>query len=318
MVRELKLEGCVEFVEPQAAFSFLFGDDRFVKRYHKEMNEDPYAEVSSWTDDGRRTVKFAAPINAPNVIKRVIGVETLKVTEEQQCFTVGNRFTIRSDPKIEHPTGFNTKAEMVLALSESGKGSTVYITATLECKAAVWGVQGTIENFMEAKAKKSFLGWLKMARLFCQEQLALATGLPYSITDAEEDLSIGDSSDDEFFDFSEEDEKALILSGESRTLGVIYSREGDSGLQNWIMGQVMGQLNGLHVTCDASRTHIEQLNRKLQKMEEDIGMVQQQLQRGMIIPQSHVWGLVGLGVATGVLLGAGHVYLKAYIQSRGS
>lgn len=72
------------------------------------------------------------------------GVETLKVTEEQQCFTVGNRFTIRSDPKIEHPTGFNTKAEMVLALSENGKGSTVYITATLECKAAVWGVQGII------------------------------------------------------------------------------------------------------------------------------------------------------------------------------
>lgn len=61
------------FLLVQTAFSFLFGDDRFVKRYHKEQNEDPYAEVSSWTADCCRTVKFAAPLNAPNVIKKVIG-----------------------------------------------------------------------------------------------------------------------------------------------------------------------------------------------------------------------------------------------------
>ncbi|KAL2622785.1 hypothetical protein R1flu_002990 [Riccia fluitans] len=82
------------------------------------------------------------------------------------------------------------------------------------------------------------------------------------------------------------------------------------------MGHVTGQLNGLRVTCDASRAHLEHLNRKLQKMEEDIGLVQQQLERGMIVPQSVVWGLVGM--ATGVLLGVGHMYLKAQVQKGGS
>ncbi|KAL2622766.1 hypothetical protein R1flu_002971 [Riccia fluitans] len=84
------------------------------------------------------------------------------------------------------------------------------------------------------------------------------------------------------------------------------------------MGHVTGQLNGLRVTCDASRAHLEHLNRKLQKMEEDIGLVQQQLERGMIVPQSVVWGLVDMGVATGVLLGVGHMYLKAQVQKGGS
>ncbi|KAL3691156.1 hypothetical protein R1sor_004807 [Riccia sorocarpa] len=315
MVRQLKLHGFIECVEPQAAFSFLFGDDSFVKRYHKEMNEDPYAEVSSWTADGQRTVKFLAPISAPNVIKKVIGVDTLRVTEVQQCVTVGNQFTVKSDPTIESPKGFKTVAEMLLTAAESGKGTTVYITATLECKAGVWGVQGTIENFMEMKAKKSFLGWLKLARQYCQEQVALATGLPFTVS---EGGALGEESDDEFFDFSEEDEKVLALSSESRSLGLIYSREGEAGLQNWLTGHVTGQLNGIRVTCDASRSHLEHLNRKLQKLEEDIGVVQRHLEHGMIVPQSLVWGLVGMGVATGVLLGVGHMYLKAQAHKGGS
>ncbi|KAL2620930.1 hypothetical protein R1flu_001135 [Riccia fluitans] len=65
-------------------------------------------------------------------------------------------------------------------------------------------------------------------------------------------------------------------------------------------------------SCDL-RAHLEHLNRKLQKMEEDISLVQQQLERGMIVPQSVVWGLVGMGVATSVLLGVGHMYLKAQV-----
>jgi hypothetical protein len=307
MVRELKLQSCIECMEPQAVFSFLFGDERFVKRYHKEQNEDPYAEVSSWTADCCRTVKFAAPVDAPNVIKKVIGVDNLKVTETQSYSREGNSFTVKSEPTVDHPKGFNTTAEMILANAENGKGCAVSITATLECKAAVWGVQGTIENFMESRARKSFLGWLKLARVYCKEQLTLATG---DRGREEEDLPEMESSEDEFFDFSEEDEKALSLSGESRTLGDIYSQGGEDGLQNWLRHSVTRQLNGLHVTCDASRSHLQELNRRLQKMEEDILMVQQQLQHGFYVPHSVFWGFLGLGLATGVLFGAGHIYLR--------
>ncbi|CAM6122635.1 unnamed protein product [Calypogeia fissa] len=259
MVRELKLQGCIDCMEPQAAFSFLFGDEQFVKRYHKEQNEDPDAEVSSWTDDCSRTVKFAAPLDAPNVIRKVIGVDTLKVTEVQKYSRVGNSFTVTSDPTVEHPNGFRSRAEMVLYLAESGKGCAVSITATFECKAAVWGIQGTIESFMESRARKSFLGWLKLARQYCMEQLSLATGLPYTGNE-EGDKSESDISEYEFFDLSEVDEKEFFSSGGSRTLGDIYSQGGVDGLQNWLRQSVTRQLNSLHITSDASRSHIEELN----------------------------------------------------------
>jgi len=64
----------------QAVFSFLFGDDQFMRRYHKVVNEDPDAEISSWTADGKRTVRFTAPLNAPALVRRFIG--KLKVSRE--------------------------------------------------------------------------------------------------------------------------------------------------------------------------------------------------------------------------------------------
>lgn len=169
---------------------------------------------------------------------------------------------------------------------------------------------GTIESFMESKARKSFLGWLKLARVYCKEQLTLAAGIPYTEKE-EEDVSEANGSDDEFFDFSEEDEKALSICSESRTLGVIYSQEGEDGLQNWLRHSVSRQLSSLHVTSDASRSHIKELNRRLQKMEEDILTVQDQLQDGFYVPYSVFWGLLGMGLATGVLFGAGHIILRS-------
>jgi hypothetical protein len=63
----------VVFFYLQAVFSFLFGDDQFMRRYHKVVNEDPDAEISSWTADGKRTVRFTAPLNAPALVRRFIG-----------------------------------------------------------------------------------------------------------------------------------------------------------------------------------------------------------------------------------------------------
>jgi hypothetical protein len=74
------LGGVVLFFFWQAVFSFLFGDDQFMRRYHKVVNEDPDAEISSWTADGKRTVRFTAPLNAPALVRRFIG--KLKVSRE--------------------------------------------------------------------------------------------------------------------------------------------------------------------------------------------------------------------------------------------
>jgi hypothetical protein len=57
----------------QAVFSFLFGDDQFMRLYHKEANEDPDAEVTCWTAAGERTVCFSAPLNAPALVRKFIG-----------------------------------------------------------------------------------------------------------------------------------------------------------------------------------------------------------------------------------------------------
>jgi hypothetical protein len=51
-----------------------------MRRYHKVVNEDPDAEISSWTADGKRTVRFTAPLNAPALVRRFIG--KLKVSRE--------------------------------------------------------------------------------------------------------------------------------------------------------------------------------------------------------------------------------------------
>jgi hypothetical protein len=62
-------------MQEQAAFSFLFGDDRFIRKFHSEVNEDPDVEVSSWSEDDRREVKYTVPLLAPNLISRIVGTE---------------------------------------------------------------------------------------------------------------------------------------------------------------------------------------------------------------------------------------------------
>ncbi|CAM6104979.1 unnamed protein product [Calypogeia fissa] len=297
MVKEVKLQGSFEYLEPQAVFSFLFGGDRFFRRYHEERNEDICASVSDWTADGHRTLKYSTIFRAPKVLKNAIGLDTLKVTEIQTYAVVGDSFVITSCPTVEHPQGFSAMVEMVLSPADKGKGCTVSTTIILECKAAVWGVQGTLESFMERKAKRFFLRWLRLARLYLMEQVELPIGIPYRGQE-EEELSQPDSLD-EFFDFSEEDERALNLTAEARTLGVIYSREGELGLQNWIMHFVTGQLNGLHITCNASRSHIEELNKRLQKMEEDVRMVQKHLQGHCFSSECLFWRLLATCLVTG-------------------
>ncbi|KAH9329681.1 hypothetical protein KI387_001789, partial [Taxus chinensis] len=126
-----------------AAFSFLFGDHRFIRKYHGEVNGDRDVEVSNWSEDGSREVRYTTPLMAPNVILKVVGTDKLKVKEKQQFKRCGNCFTITSDPIIDISGGerFVTRGELILSPGEKEQGCVVTINISLEFKSSVWGLQ---------------------------------------------------------------------------------------------------------------------------------------------------------------------------------
>lgn len=74
---------------------------------------------------------------------RRTGVDTLEVIELQKYSEEGDTFVITSWPTVKQPQGFSATVEMVLSPAGKGEGCTISTTIILECKAAVWGVQGT-------------------------------------------------------------------------------------------------------------------------------------------------------------------------------
>lgn len=307
MVKKVTLHSHIDLVQPQAAFSFLFGDHRFVKKYHKEVNEDPDAEVSNWSADGRRYVKFCAPLNAPAVVKKLVGSDSLEVTETQAYTRSGNCFKITSDPVIQNPGGerFSTVGEIILEPGRDDDGTFVTINLVLEFRAGVWGVQGTMENFMEGQAKKSFKGWITLAVAFCEEELAYAAKSTPSLEDDEA----------EFYDPEDMlcDEASCPAALESSLLhSEVNGGGGGQHLEMWFVNAVMRELASIQITTKATKNHLEKLNSKMQKVEEELQIIRRRVekQRSLFLTHRSAWRLVGLGVATGVVLSIGHMYLR--------
>ncbi|KAH9544135.1 hypothetical protein CY35_13G101800 [Sphagnum magellanicum] len=331
MGKTLEMRGNIYFLEPQAVFSFLFGDDQFMRLYHKEANEDPDAEVTCWTAAGERTVCFSAPLNAPALVRKFVGSDVLRVTEIQQYERVGNCFTVKSNPTSDAAAAdvFSTKGRIVLSPTEDGKGCAILINVVLEFKTAVWGLQGTIESFMETKAKKSFERWIEIAQKYCEEQRGLARKALSSFNSNEVDSTL-DNDEDIFFEVEngqeQEDEHAVESTSFDQELNntgpVALESEGHFGtaadnrseLDMWFVKSVMRELNALRVSSDATRSHLEKLNAKLQRMEEDVGSLTSQMQlqkRSEIISPQVAWTVAGLGVGTCLLFVVGRAYLKA-------
>lgn len=313
MVKKLQFKDTIDFVEPQAAFSFLFGDDRFIRKFHREVNGDPDVEVSSWSEDGCREVKYTAPVMAPNLFSRIAGTSVLKVTEKQQYKRCGNCFTIIFDPILEIPGGerFVTRGEMLLSPAED-RGCIVMISIYLEFKSNVWGLQGAVEAFMETKAHSSFTNWMKLASSFCKEEVKQSSeGLPK--------LEI-----DEYFD-AEDIERPDFFPGVYQSSGAMFpGRSPDKDepvitIETWFVRSVLRELNMLHITCEASRNHLEKLNVMLQNIEQlscnHLKMLNAKLQhieqdishakacredRSCLVSRGTALGLCGMGVATGV------------------
>ncbi|CAK9872951.1 unnamed protein product [Sphagnum jensenii] len=308
-------------------FSFLFGDDQFMRRYHKVVNEDPDAEISSWTADGKRTVRFTAPLNAPALVRRFIGTDVLRISELQQYERCGNCFTVKSDPVVEGAAGelFSTTGNVLLEPSKTGTGCVVTMNAILCCKTAVWGIQGTVEAFMETKATKSFEEWMEVASQFCAEQLALAGTSPMMHHKTSEDAF---SSDESFYDPEEEvmevGNQTFIVNNIMETAKPIESIEttkmgGVTGVADcdaWFPQAIVQQLSDLRSSNEESRAHIKKLEVELHRLEGGFGILMSQLQvvqlQQQYLHRQALLGLVGLGVTTALLFGIGHAYLKSH------
>ncbi|XP_057874073.1 uncharacterized protein LOC131080018 isoform X2 [Cryptomeria japonica] len=242
MVRKLQIKDSINFLEPQAAFSFLFGDDRFFKKYHSEVNGDDDAEASNWSEDGTREVRYTTPLSASNFILKVAG---------------------------------------------------------------------SVEAFMEAIARRSFVTWMKMASNFCREQLNLSSeGLPE--LEIDEYFDAEDIERPSFFDGIDESRRASSQTG--NFLASLFRENGrdaepDITLQTWFIRSVLRDLNRLQISGEASHTHLEKMNAMLQRMEHDVSYIKMCLnERRGLVSQGTTLGLFGMGVATGMIFA--HLYFK--------
>jgi len=145
--------------------------ETFIKRYHLEVNDDPHSTVSPWTPDNRRVITFHAPLKAPDMVKKVVGVDVLPVSEKQFIrYDQATRVvTVETEPLINIAGGERFKTNAVMVLQPAGSGSEIVISANLAV--AIWGVQGAIEAVMCAEAKGSFERWVDLLHEVCIECL---------------------------------------------------------------------------------------------------------------------------------------------------
>ncbi len=186
-------------------------------------------------------------------------------------------------------------------------------------------VSGTIESFMEIRAKKSFERWIEIAQKYCEDQRDLAYKALSSFKANEIDRTL-DSEDDIFFDIEDgpdqDDDLAVESTGEELASTSLMESVGhfDTAADNrteldlWFVKSVMKELNTLQLSSDATRIRLEKLNTKLQRMEEDIGYLTSQMQlrtQSEMISSRVAWTVAGLGVGTCLLFVIGRAYLKA-------
>ena len=91
------------------------------------MNNAPDAAITAWADN-RRTIQFSMHVEAPAFLKRIVGVDSAKVTETQTVtFNTDGTISLRSVPVPNIPGGdkFTTQIDTLLALSSDGSGCLV-------------------------------------------------------------------------------------------------------------------------------------------------------------------------------------------------
>lgn len=310
------MQGRLDFADPEVVFNYLFGNDEFMKRFHKKINHDPYAEASIWNKNNEREVKYIASAEAPKMISKLTG-ESFPVKEVQKYFKNRNCYTITCDPVIESPSGdrFVTYAETVLLPDESG-GCAVTSNVTLEFKGGIWGLEGAIESFMEGKARTTFDQWMTTAKLFCQEKLAQAgagepDGNHECFFDAEE------VADDNSISYTQTPDRPTPANRILSRFRSTFSGATDNtlGLDTYFTQTILREVNDIQISCEAIKGHLVKLNTNMLKMEEDISFVRSAFERQQAsISRSRQLTLLGVGMATGFALGFMCARLKRQVH----
>lgn len=162
MVKELHFSEVIPNVTAQEVFRSVWGTDYFVKEFHLVKDNDPSTVATDW-ENGRRTVAFTTPVNAPSLVKKVIGFDVVPVMEEQIARITEETITIESMPIPDIPGGSRFSTLVTIILKDTGDGCRM--DATVACSATGLGwMTSTIEPFLgeaASKGMREFLDFMK-------------------------------------------------------------------------------------------------------------------------------------------------------------
>jgi hypothetical protein len=85
----------------QTYFDALY-DDNAIRTFHRDVNGDTNASVGQWNAQSERVNSFVLPLNAPAFVKRMIGSDSVPVTETQKLQWGDGRttLTVTSTPTL--------------------------------------------------------------------------------------------------------------------------------------------------------------------------------------------------------------------------
>ena len=157
------------FAAVQEFYALIYADTTFLKRFHSEVNQDGGASVPAWEHD-RRTLSFRTPVDAPLLIKRLVGANSVHVLEEQtQHRMPDGSIVIESCPSPQIPGGAAFSSVATLALRDDPHEGCCLVEVTVTCTATgPYGLTSAIESFMVQAASKGVRQFLQ----FCVAHIA--------------------------------------------------------------------------------------------------------------------------------------------------
>ncbi|KDD75992.1 hypothetical protein H632_c404p0 [Helicosporidium sp. ATCC 50920] len=83
MVKSVSVTHVFEDCSLEEVFGALYVDPSFARAFHLDVNGDASPTIPDWDLD-RRTVTFAAPVDAPAIVRRFLGTNSVRVHEKQR------------------------------------------------------------------------------------------------------------------------------------------------------------------------------------------------------------------------------------------
>lgn len=170
MVKEIKVFESVAGCTAKDFFNIVYNSEEACERWHILMGNES-VEVSPW-DEGVRAVMFNFPLNIPEIVKKVVWVDSVQVRETQKvAWQNDTKFTVTSDTDVLNAPGSNRfTTTLELSCSEDPEAQRCDIEFVVRCSAALlWPMQSTVENIMADRALASMQQFLSFSQMIIQE-----------------------------------------------------------------------------------------------------------------------------------------------------